>query len=157
MSEKVVGLAIASACVLGLLAAGGRGVWKLGRDLPRARASSEWPAVEGRILESQLRNSVRNHRRHHRLTYEYRVGDELYHGERIAFWNGLFRNESRETHARYPEGARVTVYYDREAPTEAVLEPGLPLASAVGATAVGGLFAALGIAGAVALVHKLRD
>jgi hypothetical protein len=55
------------------------------------------------------------------LSYEFKVGDMIYHSTRVR---------PGKTHAhdlvKYPEGSTVTVYYQRHDPKQACLDPGVP-------------------------------
>jgi hypothetical protein len=93
----------------------------------RARASRSWPRTGGRITESTLDREVRHGRSDSympRVRYEYTVGERTYGGSQLNFWGsvGGSRAVAERTTARYPAGATVTVYYNPQDPSEAVLD-----------------------------------
>jgi hypothetical protein len=61
-----------------------------------------------------------------RTVYEYGVDGQTYRSERVAF-GGLIRSAmpsfARRGIAKYPAGSLVTVYYNPNEPSQAVLEP----------------------------------
>jgi hypothetical protein len=106
-----------------------------GHDVYQGAASRGWPTVEGEVIRSsvQSRRSGRPDRsqRVHSpdVVYSYRIGNELYTGDRIAFGGysssaGNYAN--RMTH-RYPRGRQVSVHYQPGKPDNTVLEPGVSL------------------------------
>ncbi len=102
------------------------------RILREARASVTWPAVDGRIVESELafeliksgHNVHRQYKAH--VVYEYSIGGRTYRSDRVAFNDdgGSGPQPVQRTVNRYPRGARVTVYCDSRNPQTAVLERG---------------------------------
>ena len=122
----VVGLIVGS-----FLAAVGFAVtcW-LGKPIrDQAAASVAGPSTEGRIIRSRLDRSHRDGSTS--LTadigYEYAVAGATHEGCRVWIGDDYSSSPGREFRAavdRYPEGARVTVFYDPADPAESVLEPG---------------------------------
>lgn len=93
----------------------------------RVRASRRWPSVQGRILQSTLDRHSRSGSGYSytpRIRYAYVVDRQEYESSQINFWGVVGGSEwiARRTTARYPEGARVPVYYNPEGPSEAVLD-----------------------------------
>jgi hypothetical protein len=94
----------------------------------RVRASRRWPSVQGRITESRLDRNPRSGSGGYsytpRVRFSYAVDRQEYESSQINFWGVVGGSEgtARRTTTRYPEGARVTVYYNPEAPSEAVLD-----------------------------------
>ncbi len=105
------------------------------RVLPAAWASRRWRQSEGHILAADymsprtggggppiLAFGVD-------LRYEYTVGNHRYEGKRVSFagyaptTGGIVA-----LRRRYPPGAAVTVWYDRNDPENSVLKPGLGVA-----------------------------
>jgi len=74
-------------------------------------------AVAGADL--QLRNFAE-------VTYEYRVGTRRFTGHRISLGEDPGDFQVAETLQRYPAGSQVTVYYNPDKPSQAVLEAGAP-------------------------------
>lgn len=159
------------ALVLLFLALIGGGVVTGCRGVERHRQASSrtWPTVEGKVVFSQVKTEVafrfgheselgRNHTDLNTYTirpaiaYRYAVKDTTYTGTTVSFAPRYGEAYSREIVSRYPLSSRCTVYYDPDAPSSAVLMPGLPGYSGWDATArvTGGLLmAAAGIGGIV--------
>jgi Protein of unknown function (DUF3592) len=91
----------------------------------RANASKRWPVSSGTVIASALEKSPDGRWRYRAaVQYRYRVGGKEYQSDRI-FWGG---NEGRQRHmasviAAYPEGCKVSVHYDPQNPSEAVIDP----------------------------------
>ncbi len=102
------------------------------RRLHEVRASVTWPAVEGRIVESELtfelitsdHSTYRRYKAH--VVYEYSIGSRTYRSDRVAFTDDGRSSPQpiQRTVNRYSRGARVTVYCDPRKPQTAVLERG---------------------------------
>lgn len=93
----------------------------------RVRASRGWPSVGGRITESTLDVETRAGKSDTympRIRYEYAVKGESYESSQLNFWGSMggSRSVAERTTARYPAGAPVTVYYNPETPSDAVLD-----------------------------------
>ena len=93
----------------------------------RVRASRSWPSVSGRVTESTL--DVETHvgktdSYMPRIRYEYTIKGQTYESSPLNFWGSMggSRSVAERTTARYPTGAKVTVYYNPEMPSEAVLD-----------------------------------
>ena len=59
------------------------------------------------------------------VRYEYEVFGQIYSGQQISFGANTGYSNQRKTQeilAKYPLGANITVYYDPNAPENAVLE-----------------------------------
>ena len=104
----------------------------VGRVLREARASVTWPAVNGRIVESELafeliKSGQWVYRQYKaQVVYEYSLGGRTYRSDRVAFNadGGISLQPAQRTVNRYPRGARVTVYCDSRNPQTAVLDRG---------------------------------
>lgn len=114
------------------------------RDISRAKASANWPNVQGEITESKVDIRImdvpsnQHHSRPNRsneslpahfatIRYEYTVDGTVFKGGRVAFGD---HGSSNPAHAdeivnKYPIGKSVTVYYRPDNPQESLLEPGL--------------------------------
>lgn len=95
----------------------------------RAQASTQWPTVEGKVIDSEVE---RNHggdgtQYEAEVHYQYVVKGTTYNSNRVAF--GSIRkddpSDARMVVNRYPKGATVTVSYSPNDPTLSVLEPGI--------------------------------
>jgi uncharacterized protein DUF3592 len=98
-------------------------VWD-GGMLFKARASRDWPHVEGQIKHSAVRFS--RDRSTPDVVYGYTVSGTPYSSKQISF--DLFDKPGGQGRTativhRYPEGEKVTVYYDPSHPATAILEP----------------------------------
>ncbi|MBE2272312.1 MAG: DUF3592 domain-containing protein [Anaerolinea sp.] len=98
----------------------------------KVRASQNWRIAKGRVLASYIE------RRYSRtgeggtsaayypvVAYEYEVGRQHFQGSRIRFGNQIgygWTGPAQKDVDRFPVGAPVDVYYDPEAPEDAVLE-----------------------------------
>lgn len=109
-----------------------------------SNASLAWPSVEGSVLSSEAEMQVTNRPSTSGTTrttsvayyvavqYQYEVAGNPYVASRIALGEGgrasEFYEERAEAEAaaaeRFPTGSSLTVYYDPDDPTSAVLEPG---------------------------------
>ena len=98
-----------------------------------AYQSLEWPEAPGEILSSGVRSETSSSSGsrasttyHAAVEYRYEVGGRWLEGDRISY--GAYgtgeHDRAAAIAANYPVGARVTVYYQPEDPTESVLEPG---------------------------------
>jgi hypothetical protein len=132
----------------------------------KARQAHKWPTVPGTIVSSELETGTERHN-HKRITtyaaairYAYEVDGKAYESDQIQLGGTSETSQPREFERmvkRYPEGKRVTVYYDRDDPATATLEPGelggiLNMAMVAGGfILVGGIVVALTIWG-----HLLR-
>lgn len=117
--------------------------WSVVKWFPQARASSEWPTVDGQIVTSQLVRRGRADTRL-RLEYEYQVGEQWYFGSRSAFMDGLLGPGPEVRARRYPQGSAVQVHYSPDDPTVAVLEPGVRWIGFGLAVLISGFFTLIG-------------
>lgn len=111
------------------------------RDLVNAKASSDWPSVEGVVVETAVERhrSRENKPRtsgskkqetdtyHAKIQYEFSVDGNSYRGSRIAYGD---YGSSDPSHAeavvnRYPVGMTVAVHVMPGNPEKCLLEPGL--------------------------------
>ena len=112
--------------------------------LYHARRTAAWPSTPGVVTKSDVSHGAQSHAT--AVAYAYTVDGVPYRGADIG--RGIEFASTTEDHARrrvarYPVGARVTVYYDPAAPATAVLEPGVSKASLV-PLAFGVMFATFG-------------
>ncbi|HUF38024.1 MAG TPA: DUF3592 domain-containing protein [Anaerolineales bacterium] len=101
--------------------------WTIVRN---ARASADWPTVEGRITASEVEHSSDaeggdSYTPH--VTYTYQVNGRSYENFTIKFGETSYGSErtALEILARYPVGQAVRVHYDPTNPDRAVLEAGV--------------------------------
>jgi hypothetical protein len=109
----------------------------------KARVSTSWPAVPGRILNASV-DRVRERNRDSDgdvsietkyevdVSYEYTVEGREYVGDTIQF--GLSDRMSNSARAysivnQYPQGTEVDVYVDPSQPSTSVLQPGVQLST----------------------------
>lgn len=107
--------------------------------LRRGLRTRSWPRAEGRVLRSAVvreseatgEGTVDGYRAEVRYRYEaagaVRTGTVVHAGDR----GSVSRSRAERTAARYPEGARVAVFYDPADPDRAVLERGAGAGPAV--------------------------
>lgn len=97
----------------------------------KRQARESWGTAEGRVVESivEARNPPGTDRPSvrfgARVVYDYTVAGKAYRSERVSFDGTLWRETraaAEADRARYPEGAKVTVFYDPERPERAVLD-----------------------------------
>ncbi|MBX9820485.1 DUF3592 domain-containing protein [Afipia birgiae] len=103
------------------------------------RAASDWPSTPGKVVVSKpevrqvkVIDSDREvgHRFEERdfanVTYEYSIAGQVYRCNRVTIGEDRGNFEVAETIARYPVGKSVTVYYNPNKRSEAVLERDMP-------------------------------
>jgi len=145
------GLRIVALIMLAVgLAIGGWG----GFELERAMDSQRWPSTIGTVSLSTLQEVV--HRKENetvvvyypRIQYVYRVFGQAYTADRMAFGvaSGISRGKAQQVLDDYPEGMDLTVYYDPDEPSIAVLKVG-HVWSAYLTVAAGMVFCAGGMLG----------
>lgn len=99
-------------------------------SLVYANQSDTWPFIEGVIVDSEMeyhRSNEGGGTYHARVLYDYRVGGELFTGDRVAYgdYGSSDASHARSIVNRYPKGQAVYVYYDPSEPKESVLETGV--------------------------------
>lgn len=112
---------------LGATVLGFIGLCITGTGVFRALSTSEWFHTEGEILQSQLVQGSVRVGDYVAVKYEYVVSGARHEGDRVNYAGvfGSFYNDMLL--ARYPAGAAVDVYYDRDTPSRSVLERDIPL------------------------------
>ena len=101
---------------------------KATRDRIKSNRALAWPTAEGRVLDSRLRE-VHDHDGttwQAYVLYEYSVDGVGYRSDVLQLEAGSssFTKGAQKTIARYSIGSVVPVYYNPEAPGDAMLEPG---------------------------------
>ena len=97
--------------------------------------TGNWPTVTGVIVSSELESQTNRHQRKPIRTYgaairyAYEVEGKSYDSDQVQLGGTSETTESADFErmvARYPEGTRVTVYYDPTDPATATIEPKKP-------------------------------
>jgi len=104
------------------------------------RASSNWPATVGRVVQSDVemvrrRQSVSRANTYRivyypQVVYEYQVNGQVYRGSALSLTYRVgegSRSDAEAKAAQYPVGATVQVYYNPADPTQAALQLSAPL------------------------------
>jgi hypothetical protein len=104
-------------------------IWGIGQLYESIRGYT-WPNVSGKIISSVARSRLyrsRNYVSHWaEVRYEYTVDNKRIVGDRIRFIvRGMNEEQTRQIVSAYPSGKSVTVYFDPNDATSAVLEPGI--------------------------------
>jgi hypothetical protein len=114
----------------------GIGIFSLGaRNLRYAWASGSWPSVPGTVSESTVKETAVRHRDSSssdtdysaRIVFGYQVNGIRYTTTTLHFGQTEGSSDSSEAalrRFRYPEGAKVIVYYDPNNPEHACIEKG---------------------------------
>ena len=105
---------------------------RFNKDKQKAASSQTWPSTSGRIVEARVTESTSTDSDGDRSTYyspqivyEYEVmgspirGDKIYVGLKSSSSN---YKKAQEKVAQYPIGKTVSVFYNPDDPTDAVLE-----------------------------------
>jgi hypothetical protein len=102
------------------------------RSRKKAQTSQNWPGTQGTVTVSAVRESSSTNDDGYTSTYyypkveyEYTVMGQPYTGKNISFGGATGYGNPLQVEpklASYPVGAHVTVYYNPEKPSEAVLE-----------------------------------
>ncbi|HBN76404.1 MAG TPA: hypothetical protein DD473_11420, partial [Planctomycetaceae bacterium] len=95
-----------------------------GSSLRLGEASEQWPTVDGVVISSGLAGGAfrgEDDRSYTpEITYRYELEGDTYKSDRINFRVGGFnlpsRSAFREYIDKYPEGERISVYYDPKNP-----------------------------------------
>ncbi len=106
--------------------------------LTNAKASGSWPSVPGKVTESRVVSKTSRDSDGHsdttysaHVVYRYEVENAEYTCDTVSFgeYGTNTPKHAREIVVRYPKGKEVTVHYEPEKPTKAVLEPGVTWSS----------------------------
>jgi Protein of unknown function (DUF3592) len=117
------------AALSGLTALAGLGLLIKGtRDRIKCNRARSWPTAQGRVLDSRLREVRDSEGKTWEvyILYEYWVDGQTYRSNvwRMQAGSSSFTGAAEKAVARYPIGSRVMVYYNPDAPGDAMLEPG---------------------------------
>jgi hypothetical protein len=115
--------------------------WTILQD---ARASATWPTAAGVVTSSEVDRSTDaegGDSYSPEVDYQYQVDGQTITNNQIKFGENSYssRRKAEEIAANYPLGQQVTVYYEPERPTNAVLEPGVSAGSYI-VISIGALF-----------------
>jgi hypothetical protein len=92
----------------------------------RSKQCLQWPSVTGYVIEARVDDS-RLDMMKPVLRYRYEVGHRSYIGFRVAFSGyGVSRSAMEQLIKPYPQGGAVTVYYNPQDPSSAVLDTTQP-------------------------------
>ncbi|MEO8683352.1 MAG: DUF3592 domain-containing protein [Devosia sp.] len=125
------------------------------------KRASIWAAVPGKITSSrsEARQVDRSSgtgrdrtvdfeiRNFATVTYEFRADGQKQHGNRISIAHDVGNYQVAEKLAKYPVGAKVTVYYDRNRPSDNVLEREMSMRAFEVTFLIGALVAAVAVLG----------
>jgi hypothetical protein len=106
------------------------------RDFARARASLEWPAVDGVVLSSPENGELR---------YAYVAAGKTHQSSRARFATAILSSSA----APKPAGAPIKVRVDPKRPSLSVLEPGGSAAVFAAAATGAGLLVFVGLGGMI--------
>lgn len=103
-------------------------------NILKARASVNWPQVNGRIISSEIKSHHHSNGSSNgptywceEISYSYIVNRSEMDGNRISFDNyeSVNPSQAQEIVGRYPVGKEVKVHYSPNDPAESLLEPGV--------------------------------
>lgn len=144
----------------------GLSIWGV-KTLQKARASTAWPSVSGRVVSSDVERQTRTHRsggrRRSSVTYHagvvtaYEVHGTRYTTDKVSFGatDSSSRRRADEVVRRYPKGEEVKVFYHPARPGVAVLEPGVSAGVYI-PLVIGVVFGGLGVLISVAVLVRRR-
>ena len=96
------------------------------KDAYKAFAARNWPATTGVIVSSKVFKGC-SKSYNPTILYQYKVGSTFYVGDRLIF--GLAecssQSEAQAIVSKYPEKLTVTVHFNPELPSEAVMRVGM--------------------------------
>jgi hypothetical protein len=140
------------------------------------RRASSWSSVPGRVVVSMSEKRRVNSdgadstdteiRNFAKVVYEYKIATKTYRCDRVSIGENLGNFEVAETLAKYPIGKEVTVYYNPNKRSEAVLEREVPaflwkgaagIVLGLSAIIVGGIFGFKWLGGLIAATIPNTD
>ena len=111
--------------IIGLFALSGLllSIWSW-RNISKAKKSTKWPKVEGRITSATSSSETEDMKP--QVEYCYTVNAQNYTGTLSLPSGDVHLSDYAKVHAeKYPIDSSVTVYYDPESPENSTLEPGV--------------------------------
>lgn len=169
MSRKSGPAGVFAVLIFGVIfAVAGFFIMKYGQKMvDRAKASLDWPSVQGKIVESEVNRERKQTGTGSdkkietmytaEIIYSYQVGAQEYESTQRRIGGKTSSSNSSDAYkivGKYPKGKSVAVYYDPVSPEEAVLEPGVFLETKV-VWYMGGVFFIIGILIAGGIVAKI--
>jgi len=125
----------------------------------QSNSSTNWPTTQGTILSSEVESHTtkKYDKNGHaststdyraKILYQYAINGTYYSSDEISlmyssFWGDI--NEAQQLVEKYPAGKNVTIHYNPESPSEAVLEPGTAPSSMMNFMTCGATLIPLGI------------
>jgi hypothetical protein len=122
---------LACTVILPILILGGIGYFLYKRNQQSTalrQAAQSWPGTTGTVLMSsvQSKQSGRSHSTYPVVVYQYEVSGKTHQSQIVRageqYLSARISGQAQATVARYPIGARVTVYYNPANPAESALE-----------------------------------
>jgi len=101
-------------------------IW-LAIQLVTGLRSLDWPSVVGEIILKDVPEHIRNDARYaNRYVYRYNVRGVDYFSHRVTVSDAFIAKDRkvRQILDQYPDGAMVTVYYQKQNPQSSLLERG---------------------------------
>ena len=107
------------------------------RGLLKAKASASWPSTKGEIISSEIERAIftpdRKRGTAHRpryyvfkARYQYEVDGETYNSKRVSFLSTyISREKYSDIRDKYAASKTIDVFYNPDAPSEAVLIKGV--------------------------------
>ena len=120
------------------MAVGGFFVVQGAREWMKASDSAAWPTVAGTVTHSEVARHTSTSKGRTRISYsariefDYKIDGVRHHGNRRTYRvTSASQSGAQEAVDRYPVGSTVTVSYDPNDRTRAVLEPGWDWSNAI--------------------------
>ena len=103
------------------------------RGVIRAKESSTWPSVKGKVITSSVKSHHSSGKNgssttyNANIVYKFTVDGETFNGDRVAYgdYGSSDSSHAHEIVNRYPARKKVTVHYMPDNPAECLLEAGL--------------------------------
>ncbi len=127
--------------------------------LDKAKASTDWPTTDGKVIESELERHRDNEGEtmyKALVVYEYTLDGGEFESDRVWFGGGYStsdRSDMQSVVREYSVGKKVTVYYSPDDPSESVPQPGAFFSSYL-LFGIGLIFLAVGSLMVVGVVVK---
>lgn len=152
------------------MAVGGFFVVQGAREWLLAGASAGWPTVQGTVTHSEVTRHTSTSKGRTRTSYnariefDYEIDGVRHHGNRRTYRvTSSSQSGAQEAVDRYPVGSTVTVSYDPDDRTRAVLEPGwdwsnpIPIGVGLFAIAFAGFIRWLVVRAVRKAVQRMKD
>ncbi len=129
---SMIGFACGGFFILAFASAGVFLIFQTIRSRKKAEASQSWPFISGQVTEARVSRHTSTDSDGDTsvsysplVKYHYQVAGQDYEGAKIAFGFQQSYNSQAKAQAaleRFPVGGHVSVYYDPNNPSDAVLE-----------------------------------